>query len=85
VTTIQREMLAALGDDRQRRFTDIVRRIEAVEDVRALWFLRQDLMVALAAQQGEERARESIAKISRAFDGLLPRSFASRHSPLGGR
>lgn len=85
VTTIQRKMLAALGDARQRRSMDIIRRIEAVEDLRALWFLRQDLMVALSAQQGEEKARECIAQISRAFDGLLPRSFASRHSPLGGR
>ncbi len=83
VSTIQRTMLSALGDDRHWRFVDIARRIEAGEDMRALWFLHAELMVAIAAREGEEKARERIDQISHAFDGLLPRSFASRHSPLG--
>lgn len=83
VSEVQRTMLSAIGGDRHWRFVDIIRRIEAVGDLRALWFLRADLMVALAAREGEEKARERIDQISHAFDGLLPRSFASRHSPLG--
>ena len=83
VARIQRAMVGALADNGARRFLDIVRRIEAVEDVQALWYLRDDLMVAMAACHGEANAREAMNRISREFKGLLPHGLASRHSPLG--
>ena len=83
VEQIQRTMVGALADHGTRRFLDIVRRIEAVEDVQALWYLRDDLMVAMAASHGEAKAREAMNRISREFEGLLPRGLSSRYSPLG--
>ena len=85
VARIQQTMVDALADHGARRSMDIIRRIESVEDVQALWYLRDDLMVAMAACHGEANAREEMSRISREFDGLLPPGLASRHSPLGDR
>ena len=78
---IRQAMVATLGPD--RRFAEIVRRIDAAEDLQTLWWLRVDMMVALSAQRGEEPARHLINQVSHQFEGLLPRGFVSRHSPLG--
>ena len=83
VAQIQRTMVGALEDNGARHILDIVRRIEAVGDVQALWYLRDDLMVAMAACHGEAKAREAMNRISQEFEGLLPRGLSSRYSPLG--
>jgi hypothetical protein len=80
---IQQAMVSTLGAE--RRFADIVHRIEAGADLQTLWYLRADMMVALAAQQGEEQARHLMNQVSHQFEGLLPPGFVSRHSPLGNR
>ncbi len=83
VAEIQRAMVAALGQEGERRLLDMAWRIQAVDDVRSLWYLRTDLMVILAAHHGEGEARLRINRISQAFEGLLPRGMCSRYSPLG--
>ena len=83
VAEIQRAMVAALGASGERRLLDMAWRIQAVDDVRSLWYLRADLMVALAAHHGEGEARDRITQISHQFEGLLPRGMSSRYSPLG--
>lgn len=80
---IQESMLAALGQAGISRHVSITRRIRYARDLQALWYLRGDLMAALASLHGEMHAREKIAAISNQFQGLLPRGLTTRSSPLG--
>jgi hypothetical protein len=80
---IQEAMLAALGQTGTRGFPAVSRRIQYAPDLQALWYLRGDLMAALAALHGEAHARETIRQISGQFQGLLPRGMSTRPSPLG--
>jgi hypothetical protein len=80
---IQDAMLAALGRTGAKSFPAVSRRIQYAPDLQALWYLRGDLMAALAALHGEAHARETIRDISDRFQGLLPRGMSTRPSPLG--
>jgi hypothetical protein len=81
---IRESMLAALGDSGSRHFPQITRRIRYANDIQALWYLRGDLMAALAAMHGEMAARERVASVTAQFQGLLPGGLHSRPSPLVG-
>ncbi len=84
VEDIREAMLAILGAQGAKHFPQITRRIRYCDDVQALWYLRGDLMGALAAMQGEVAAREQLARITAMFQGLLPKGLNSRPSPLEG-
>jgi hypothetical protein len=79
---IRESMLLVLGEAGTKHFTQVTRRIRYANDIQALWYLRGDLMAALAAMHGEAAAREKIASITGQFQGLLPNSLGSRASPL---
>jgi hypothetical protein len=81
---IRESMLAALGDAGTRHFPQVTRRIRYAGDIHSLWYLRGDLMGALASMHGEKTARQKIASITAQFQGLLPGSLTSRPSPLVG-
>jgi hypothetical protein len=81
---VREAMLALLGEAGTKRFAPVTRRIRYANDIQGLWYLRGDLMAALAAMHGEAAAREQIQQITRMFQGLLPGSLASRPSPLMG-
>lgn len=81
---IRESMLAVLGDTGPKHFPQITRRIRYANDIQALWYLRGDLMAALASIHGEAAAREKIASITTQFQGLLPNGLNSRPSPLVG-
>lgn len=49
-------------------------RIHRAPDLEALWYLRSDLMAAIAAHHGEATAREQLAGISPLFEGLIPQA-----------
>jgi hypothetical protein len=76
-------MLRALGDPAGQP-SRLAFRIRRATDIRDLWYLRGELMVAIAQRHGESAAREAIYAISEEFEGLLPGSFSSRLSPLAG-
>jgi hypothetical protein len=80
---IQEAMLEALGDTGMKRFMAVTRRIQYASDLQQLWYLRGDLMAALAALHGEAHARETVQDISDQFQGMLPRGMSTRPSPLG--
>jgi hypothetical protein len=61
----------------------VARRVQFADDLQALWYLRGDLMAALADLHGEAHARETIRNISDQFQGLLPKGLSTRPSPLG--
>lgn len=79
---IRQSMLELLGDDGTRRFPVLVRRIRYAGDVHALWYLRGDLMAALAALGSERAAREQMAELTDQFRGLLPAGLTSRPASL---
>lgn len=81
---IRESMLALLGEGGPKHFPQITRRIRYANDVQALWYLRGDLMAALAAMHGEVAAREKVARVTEMFHGLLPSGLNSRASPLEG-
>jgi hypothetical protein len=79
---IRESMLLVLGEAGPAQFPNVTRRIRYANDVQALWYLRGDLMAALAAIHGEVTAREKISSLTGQFQGLLPNSLGSRSSPL---
>jgi hypothetical protein len=81
---IRESMLLVLGETGAKHFPQVTRRIRYANDVQALWYLRGDLMAALAAMHGEVAAREKVASITAQFQGLLPSGLSSRPSPLVG-
>jgi hypothetical protein len=82
ITEIQRAMLQALAPAAAQANTSITRRIAQAEDIQTLWYLRADLMVALAGFHGEAQATETLRAVSNRFHALLPGRFSSRSSPL---
>ena len=76
--TIRRAMLDALGWPVPRGCEGLVLRIRHGIGPERLWFLRGELMHALACMHGEAAAREQLDRISSMFDGVLPRSLATR-------
>ena len=81
---IRDTMLLVLGEEGPRHFPQITRRIRYANDIQALWYLRGDLMAALAAMHGEAVAREKVASVTAQFQGLVPNGLHSRPSPLVG-
>lgn len=81
---IRDAMLKVLGETGQKNFPHVTRRIRYANDLQALWYLRGDLMAALAGLYSESVAREKVASISDQFHGLLPSGLSSRPSPLVG-
>src|SRR5258706_5181911 len=67
---IRESMLFALGDDGAKQFAATTRRIRYATDIKDLWYLRGDLMAAIAGMRGEAVAREQIASINAQFQGL---------------
>jgi hypothetical protein len=85
VTTedIRESMLGLLGDSAPK-FPHVTRRIRYANDIQSLWYLRGDLMGALASLYGESEARRRMASVTHMFEGLLPGGLTSRPSPLMG-
>jgi hypothetical protein len=81
---IREAMLELLGDGATKQFANVTRRIRYANDIQALWYLRGDLMAALATTLGEAGAREQVQQITQMFQGMLPGSLNSRPSPLMG-
>lgn len=80
---IRESMLALLGDAGPTHFSLVTRRIRYANDIQALWYLRGDLMAALATLHGETLARDQVQAITEMFRGLMPGGLSSRPSPLG--
>lgn len=82
---IREAMLLAMGSDASTKFPVIQLRITYADDVHDLWYLRGDVMAAIASFDGEMLAREKVASISEMFVGLVPRSLTATTSSLSRR
>lgn len=56
----------------------LIQRIRYASDAQRLWYLRPEVMSALASLHGEARAREALARISTLFQGVLPDGLACK-------
>ncbi len=83
IEAIRGQMLSCLGESGCANFPVLERRVALVADVKGLWYLRPELMNALAAVHGESAARSQIGALTDMFEGLLPSGFYSRPSTLG--
>jgi hypothetical protein len=79
---IREAMLALLSEAGAKQFANVTRRVRYANDIQALWYLRGDLLAALASKCGEADARQKVQRITQMFQGLLPGSLNSRPSPL---
>ncbi len=79
---IRQAMLDVLGDRGAMAYPMVKLRLTYANDVQDLWYLRGDVMAAIAALDGEATARKQLAILSAMFKGQLPSGLASRFSPL---
>lgn len=63
--------------------TKLELRVTYASDLNDLWYLRGDVMAAIAATDGEAVARRKLDHISKMFKGLLPKSQTTRNTNLG--
>ncbi len=82
---IRHAMLGVLGDDGPTDYPALVRRIKYTDDVNGLWFLRSELMGALASMYGENRGREVMEHLSHMFKGYVPDAKSSKRFNVGAR
>ncbi|MFC6282949.1 MULTISPECIES: hypothetical protein [Polaromonas] len=73
-------MLSRLGRV-QATATPLSWRIKQAGDIQGLWYLRSELMLALATAYGETIARHEIRDITDVFQGALPRAMRPRAAP----
>ena len=65
---VRKAMLELLEQDGAGKNSAIERRVLFAHDLDALWYLRPDLMTALAEARGESAARDCLADITRLFE-----------------
>lgn len=56
----------------------VVHRVRFADELEALWYLRQDMLLALVEAIGESTARREMARINRLFKGYLPPTMVPR-------
>ncbi len=80
IQDIREAMLRAMGSAASAKFPVIQLRVTYADDVHDLWYLRGDVMAAIASYDGELVAREKVASISEMFIGFVPRTLTSKTS-----
>jgi hypothetical protein len=78
IQEIREAMLTAMGTSASNRFPVIQLRVTYADDIQDLWYLRGDVMAAIASLDGEALAREKVAGISELFVGLVPKALTSK-------
>jgi hypothetical protein len=75
---IRTAMLSVLQAHGGHSIQRVSQRVRFAVDVEALWYLRQDVMTALSAIDGESAARRQMKSINSMFKGGLPGSMGPR-------
>ena len=73
---IRQRMLDSLAETGGWQMSELERHLLLAPDAESLWYLRPELLMAVAARHGERVARQLIEEISAQFEGLLPRGLA---------
>lgn len=84
IQEIRAAMLHELGEKSADNFPRIHLRVSYAEDIQDLWHLRNDVMTAISAMDGEAVARSKLSEISQMFRGLIPNAYlVPRTHPKG--
>lgn len=75
---IRTAMLALLHHHSSHSAQRVAQRVRFAGDMEALWYLRQDVLMALSATDGEAAARRHMRQINRMFKGGLPGALVPR-------
>lgn len=75
---IRHAMLALLQTHGGHAIQRIAHRVRFADDLEALWYLRQDLLMALSTLDGEAAARRQLRQINGLFKGRLPQTMGPR-------
>ena len=75
---IRTAMLSLLQVHGGHTIQRVAQRVRFAGDLEALWYLRQDVLTALSAVDGEVAARRQMRQINRLFKGGLPGSMEPR-------
>lgn len=79
---IRRTMLEQLKTHCANAYQTLHWRVTYADDLQSLWYLRGDVMAAIAAYAGESTARRIMDEISSMFHGLLPKALTTKTSAL---
>jgi len=79
---IREAMLDTLSVPGAANASKLELKVTYASDLNDLWYLRGDVMAAIAAIDGEAVARLKLDQISGMFKGLLPKSLRVRTSNL---
>lgn len=79
---IREAMLEGLSAPGAASASKLELKVTYATDLNDLWYLRGDVMAAIAAVDGEAVARHKLDRISAMFKGLLPKSLTTRSSSL---
>ena len=82
VERVRLAMRCAVEEHLGRDADDLQRQLEYAQDLESLWYLRPELMNAIAAQCGEARARHCLVALTALFKGHHPGATASRFGAL---
>lgn len=75
---IRSAMLSLLQTHGGHSAQRVAQRVRFAGDMEALWYLRQDVLTALSAVDGEAAARRQMRQINRLFKGGLPGAMVPR-------
>jgi len=75
---IRTAMLSLLQVHGGHTMQRVAQRVRFAGDLEALWYLRQDVLTALSAVDGEVAARRQMRQINRLFKGGLPGAMVPR-------
>ncbi|OUM02944.1 hypothetical protein A8M77_08355 [Variovorax sp. JS1663] len=75
---IRSAMLSLLQGHGGHSAQRVAQRVRFAGDMEALWYLRQDVLTALSAIDGEAAARRQMREINRLFKGGLPGALVPR-------
>ncbi len=78
LTRIRHAMLSLLQVHGGHAVQRTAQRVRFADDLEALWYLRQDLLMTLSAADGEAAARRQLRQISSLFEGRLPQTRGPR-------
>lgn len=76
--TIRGSMIDLLPMTSTRQAHWLHKRLRQAREVQDLWYLRSDLLQALARVEGEKAARQRLTKITALFEGVLPAAMLQR-------
>lgn len=78
VERVRGEILQALVDHLGRDAQELKRQVHFARDIEGLWYLRPEIMNAIAAQRGEATARACLVQLTALFRDHHPGAASSR-------